>query len=178
MINDLTRIGGAAPRQLVCAATMVIALALSACSPEAPPPEPTPLASGATQALVTAHARLIGEAPRYGHATWQRLADADGAAVFQLEPGQAPTITVTIRGPQIVELTLQGAFTRQTLAALASAAGAPAGRHGPSAERIEAALAQAQATGQETATVGEDIRYLVSPSGDRVTAIPPLNPGQ
>jgi len=159
------------------AMTLAILLVLAACSPP-PPTEPAPLATGATQSLVTAHAHLMGEAPRYGHATWERLADTDGAAMFRLEPGQAPSVTVTIRGPQIVELSQQGVLDRQSLAAFAAAAGAPPGRHGPSAERIEAALAEARATGREQATTVENIRYLASPSGDRVTAIPPLNPGQ
>jgi hypothetical protein len=153
---------------------LIVAAVLNACSPAAPPPapEPVPLAAGAMQTLVTAHAHLMGEAPRYGHATWERLADADGAVVFRLEPGVAPTITVKLREAQMVELSQQGVLTRQALAALAAAAGAPPGRHGPSAEAIDAALAKARTTGRDAVTVAEGIRYAASPSGDLVTAVP------
>lgn len=172
-IDDHLGAGGPYRRWLTGVAVLAAAALVAACSPAetAKAPEPVALAPGAMQTLVTAHAHMMGEAPRYGHATWERLADADGAAVFRLEPGQAPTVKATLDGERITRIDQQGVLTRQSLAALAAAAGSAPGRHGPTAIEIERAIAKARETAEETTVVVDGVAYAAAPSGDRISAI-------
>jgi hypothetical protein len=150
--------------------------ALAACSPAAPPPpERKPMTGYAGQALVTSQAHLMGELPAYGNVSWERRDDLDGAAVLVLAPdARTPQVTAKIRDGRIVEFVQKGALARRPLAALAAAAGAAPGAHGPTAEKIEALLAQAKATGREASAEIGSATYAAAPSGDEVRAIPKL----
>lgn len=155
-------------------AAAVLAVVLASCSPAAPPPpERRVLSSAANQALVTSQAHLMGEAPRYGAVAWARLDDVGDAAVLQLKPdARTPAVTATIRGDRIVEFSQRGSLTRRTLAALAAAAGAAPGEHGPTAAKVEALLAEAKAAGREASTELGGATYTASATGDQVTAAP------
>jgi len=146
------------------------AVALTACSPAAPPPaERRPMTGGAGQALVNSQAHLMGELPAYGNVTWERRDDVDGAAVLVLVPNSStPTVTAKIRDGRIVELEQKGPLSRRPLAALAAAAGVKAGQHGATAEKVEALIAEAKTSGHETSATIDGATYAAAPSGDAV----------
>jgi hypothetical protein len=156
-----------------CAA-LVAAGALAACSP-APPPAPArkPMTGNAGQALVTSQAHLMGELPTYGNVSWERRDDIDGAAILVLAPNvRTPQITAKVRDGRIVEFVQKGPLARKPLAALAAAAGAASGEHGPTAQKIEALIAQAKTTGREASAEMGGVTYAAAPSGDEVRATP------
>jgi hypothetical protein len=160
-------------RSTIVSAFGALAL-LVACSPAAPPaPERKPMTGNAGQALVNAQAHLMGELPAYGNVSWERQDDVQGAAVLLLAPGgDTPKVTARIKDGRIFEFVQKGAPARKPLAALAAAAGAKPGEHGPTAEKIEALIAAAKATGRHTAADIGSATYDASPSGDEVRAIP------
>jgi hypothetical protein len=162
-------VGGA---RLALFLAAVTAVAVAGCSPASPPPSAQRSLSGpVNQSLVVAQAHLAGEASRYGNVAWVRQPDEGDVAIFLLAPGQnTPTVTARIKGEAIAEFIETGALSHATLAGLASAAGAPAGEHGPTADKIEGVIAVAKATGQEASLVEGKATYAAAPSGQVVTA--------